>query len=81
MHLNPPERGGKMTLGGGGVKIFLSRGLKLQKILSLFKRLLLPTFFPDFFSQVSLLLIKIQNIFRFCVALAQITDFSPLIPE
>ena len=68
-----------MHLGRG--KIFLLRGLKLRKILSLFKRSLLPTFFPDFFFQVSLLLIKIQNIFRFCVALAQNTDFSPLIPE
>ena len=61
-----------MPLGGGGVKIFLSRGLKLQKILSLFKRLLLPTFFPDFF---------FIFLFKFRVALAQNTDFSPLIPE
>ena len=63
----------------GGV-IFLLRAFKLQKNLVIVQMLAITYFLSQFFFQVSLLLIKIQKIFRYCVALAQNTDFRPLIP-
>ena len=71
MHFIPlPWVGGKMHLGR--VIFFLLRGLKLPINLVIVQMLAITYFLSQFFFQVSLLLIKIQKIFRFCVALLKI---------